>query len=442
MITYLSIKHEWQFPIVILITVLLYIVFTIYASEWRSNIQRTINSHDNKFNQKATDALFNYETVKYFGAEDHETRRCSSAFYNFRREKVKMNASLVLLNLGQQTCIMIGSSIVLCMIAYEIYEHEAEVGDFILMQGFINSIYSPLQAIGVYYDTIKQAIIDVEGVFALLNEKQEVEDNANAVKLENCKGEVEFRNVYFSYSPELPLVLENISFRIPSGKTLGIIGKTGCGKSTIMRLLYRFYDIDHGSILIDGRASKDFTHKSLRSQIAIVPQDCTLFNDTLGYNIAYGCTSDLNYDMKSQNTINRIKWAANQAQLQPFIDKLPAGLDTMVGEKGIRLSGGERQRVAIARAILKRPSILCFDEATSSLDSLTESQIQKSLNVISKDKTTIIIAHRLSTIKHADEIMLLKDGHVIERGTHESLLYEKGYYVELWNEQERELKSK
>ncbi|CAG9322585.1 unnamed protein product [Blepharisma stoltei] len=436
--TYLSLKYELYYPMIVLGTVIIYIIFTIFASEWRSQIQRNINANDNKFSQKATDALFNFETVKYFNAEDHETKRCSAAFYEFRKEKVRMHASLVLLNTGQQVCIILGTSIALCLIAYEIYLGNKKVGDFVLMQGFISQIYTPLQAIGVYYDTIKQAIIDIEGVFGLLNEKLEIEDKQNAVKLDHCKGEIEFKNVDFGYSLEYPLVLKNINFKLSPGKTIGIVGKTGCGKSTLVRLLYRFYDVTNGSILLDGYDIKTLSQSSLRRHIAIVPQDCSLFNDTLGYNIAYGSAWDPKFDMNSKHTIDKIKWSAHQAQLDSFTEKLHEGYQTMVGEKGIRLSGGERQRVAIARAILKQPSILCFDEATSSLDSLTEKQIQNSLDMVSRNRTTIIIAHRLSTIMKADEIIVLKDGCIIERGTHKLLLEINGYYAQLWAEQERE----
>lgn len=422
---YLIFFYDIFYALIIGTSVALYIVFTIITSEWRSVLQRNLNTSDSSFHSKATDALYNYETVKYCNAENQEAKRCSQAFQELRMGKVSMHKSLLVLHLGQETIVVIGNCICLSMIAYEIYYGNKELGDWILIQNFLSFVYTPLKNMGTYYETIKQAVIDSEGIIDLLEYEADVKDKLNAIDFSECKGRVEFFQVAFRYSPSLPLIVEDFSIEVPEGQTLGIVGKTGSGKSTLAKLLYRFYEPSSGKILIDGVDINDMTQESLRVNISIVPQDCSLFNDTIAYNIGYGQDCD----------INQIVWAAQKAQIHEFIKSLPKGYNTFVGEKGIRLSGGEKQRVAIARALLKNPKILVFDEATSALDVLTEDLIQENIKEISKNRTTLIIAHRLSSVVHADEIIVLEEGKVIESGRHEVLVRENGKYADMWKQQ-------
>jgi len=435
---YLGVEYAYYYSFIILGSVVIYCAFTFFTTEWRTKIQKKMNESDNKYNSKATDALINYETVKYFNAEIHETRRYSRSFEGYKRESIKMTASLVFLNIGQQVCITAGLTASLVIIAQKVANGDKDVGDFIMINTFIAQLYMPLNWLGSYYRMIKQALVDVESLYKMLHEQPEIEDSENPVRLEFTRGEIEFKDVSFSYGPDLPMILKTISFSVPAGKTVAIVGSSGAGKSTIVKLIYRFYEITEGSILIDGIDIRQITQNSLRNHIAIVPQDCSLFQDTISYNIGYGGVGDPDFDIEDKRNLDKVYWAADKAQLNEFIDKQKDKYDTLVGERGLRLSGGEKQRVAIARAILKRPSVLCFDEATSALDSRTEREIQKSLDEISRNRTTLIIAHRLSTIMHADLILVLMNGSIVERGKHQELLLLGGEYAKLWKVQSRE----
>jgi ATP-binding cassette subfamily B protein len=322
------------------------------------------------------------------------------------------------------------------LMAYQIHEGERSVGDFVLISSFMMQLYAPLNFLGTYYRMIKTAMVDVEGLIGLLSQEKDVRDDPNPIFLDISQGNVEFRDVKFRYSADSAYVINGISFVVPSGKTVAIVGSSGGGKSTIIRLLYRFYDVTEGSIFLDGKELRTISQRSLRNHIAIVPQDCSLFNDTLGYNIAYGgvCTPGFNVSAAE----DRVRWAADKAQLTDFLERQKEGLETKVGERGLRLSGGEKQRVAIARALLKQPTIMCFDEATSALDTKTEREIQAAVEMVSRNRTTLMIAHRLSTVKHADQILVMKAGKILERGTHEELLAQAGEYAEMWAQQSQE----
>jgi len=431
---YLLNQYAWYFSAIILTSVVMYVVFTFVTTEWRSRIQRQLNESDNRYTQLATDALINFETVKYFNAEFHESKRYFDSFQDYKKASIRMQSSLAFLNIGQEFCIRVGFFFCLLLVSLEIANGERQVGDFVLMLTFIQQIYSPLNNLGSYYRSIKQSFTDMEGVFDLLSQKEEIRDQPFAKKLLHCKGEIEFKDVRFSYLPEVP-VLKGISFKVEPGKTVGIVGKTGSGKSTLMKLLYRFYEVTSGSITIDSHELKDLTKESLRKQIGIVPQDCSLFNESLLYNVTYGGVAFNNEKTTYKETRRMAEWAVQQAQLERLTEKLPESLETKVGERGMKLSGGEKQRVAIARAILKKPKILCFDEATSSLDSSTEEQILGAMKTASRNRTTFMIAHRLATIMHADLILVLKDGKIVERGTHQELISHKGEYWELWKQQ-------
>ena len=422
---YFVFTYDVIYGLVIGLTVMGYVIFTIVASEWRSRLQRGLNKSDSSFHSKATDALFNYETVKYNSAEVHETTRCSSAFHQYRLGKVLMHKSLLVMHIGQEFFVLLGTAFCLLFISYQILEGEKQIGDLVLIQGFMALIYTPLKNMSHYYENIKQALIDSEGILTLLEQKSEVQDRPGAITLLECKGRLTFNAVYFNYFASENLVANDVSFEVPQGKTLGIVGPTGSGKSTICKLIYRLYDITGGSICIDGMDIRDFTQTSLRQNIGIVPQDCCLFNDTIEYNIGYARSA----------TLEQVKWAAAKAHIHDFIESMPDKYNTVIGEKGLRLSGGERQRIAIARALLKSPKILCFDEATSALDTITEEKIQENIKEITKDVTTVIIAHRLNSVVHSHKIIVLDLGRVVERGTHESLLNAKGKYAELWAQQ-------
>ena len=422
---YLFLKFDKIYTAVLFCSVVFYILFTIFTSEWRSKIQRTVNTSDSSFVSKATDALYNCETVKLNNGETHETSRCADAFSRFRLGKVSMHKSLLVLHMGQELIVTIGNFLCLGLLAYEIIQGHKLIGDFVMMQGFLALLYSPLKNMGTYYETIKQALIDSEGIMNLLSLQPCIKDDPCALTLQECSGSVSFQNVNFSYSPGLPQTLHSISFSLSSSNSLGIVGQTGSGKSTISKLLFRLYDVSSGQVLIDNIDIRKISQTSLRGQIAIVPQDCALFNETIAYNIGYACTSN----------IAHIEWAASKAKIHEFIVTLPQGYLTLVGEKGIRLSGGERQRVAIARALIRKPKIICFDEATSSLDSLTEEQIHESIKEISKTCTSVIIAHRLSSVTHCNEIIVIDKGRVGQRGTHSQLLQEDGVYKEMWRQQ-------
>lgn len=418
-------SYGWLYAVVILATVLAYVWFTYAATEWRINIRRDMNAADTEANTKAVDSLLNFETVKYFGNEEHETRRYAVSMDGYEKAAIKTWVSLAVLNSGQAVIYSIGLTVVMVMSALSVRAGQATVGDFVMVNALMIQLYMPLNFIGSSYREIKQGLIDVEQMFTLLKVNAEIEDKPGARPLAVRDAEVVFENVNFSYDVERP-ILRNLSLRVPPGKTVAIVGPSGAGKSTISRLLYRFYDVTSGRVLIDGQDISLVTQKSLRAAIGMVPQDTVLFNDTIRYNIRYG---------RPDATDEEVEDAARMAQIHDFVMSLPKGYDSLVGERGLKLSGGEKQRVSIARTILKGPPILILDEATSALDSFTEHQIQEALKKVSENRTTLVIAHRLSTVVDADEIIVLERGQVAERGTHAELLAEGGIYAAMWNRQ-------
>ena len=417
--------YGWLYSVVILGTVLAYVWFTYAATEWRINIRRDMNAADTEANTKAVDSLLNFETVKYFGNEEHEVKRYARSMESYEKAAVKTWVSLSVLNSGQAVIYSVGLTLVMVMSALSVRAGTATVGDFVMINALMIQLYMPLNFIGSSYREIKQGLIDVEQMFTLLKVNAEIEDKPGAKPLAVRDAEVVFENVTFAYDPERP-ILRNLSLRVPPGKTVAIVGPSGAGKSTISRLLYRFYDVNGGRVLIDGQDISQVTQKTLRGAIGMVPQDTVLFNDTIRYNIRYG---------RPDATDAEVEEAARMAQIHDFVMSLPRGYDALVGERGLKLSGGEKQRVSIARTILKGPPILILDEATSALDSFTEHQIQEALKKVSENRTTLVIAHRLSTVVDADEIIVLERGQVAERGTHEELLAEGGVYAAMWNRQ-------
>jgi ABC-type transport system involved in Fe-S cluster assembly fused permease/ATPase subunit len=418
-------QFDWRYVVVILITVTCYMVFTYLATEWRINIRRRMNDSDTDANVKAIDSLLNYETVKYFVAEEREAKRYDRAMERYEKSSVEAYVSLAVLNAGQATIFTIGLAIVMVMCAYGIKDGTHTVGDFVMINAMMIQLYQPLNFMGMVYREIKQAVIDIETMFAILGRKPDIEDRPGATPLKVSDGMVRFENVSFAYEPERQ-ILKGLSFAVPAGKTVAIVGPSGAGKSTISRLLFRFYDVTGGRIVIDGQDVREVTQTSLRAAIGMVPQDTVLFNDTIRYNIRYG---------RWEATDAEVEEAARLAQIDGFIRLSPKGYETEVGERGLKLSGGEKQRVAIARTILKGPPILLLDEATSALDSHTEKDIQDALDRVSKNRTTLVIAHRLSTIVGADEIIVLDQGVIAERGTHRELLARGGLYASMWNRQ-------
>ncbi|MCF6343645.1 MAG: ABC transporter ATP-binding protein/permease [Devosiaceae bacterium] len=414
-----------QFLAVLVTIIFTYIFFTIRASNWRIAIRRAMNQSDVEANSKAIDSLINYETVKYFGNEELETKRFDSSMANYEKAAIKMWVSLGMLNFGQGLIFWTGMIVIGIMSANGVMEGNMTIGDFVLVNTFMMQIYRPLNFIGSVYREIRQGLADIEEMFMLLDKDPEIEDATDAKVLKISGPVVSFENVSFHYDEDRP-ILKNVSFEVPAGKTIAIVGPSGAGKSTISRLIYRFYDISNGNVKIDKQDVRTITQKSLRAAIGMVPQDTVLFNDTIGYNIAYGRTN------ASQAEIEE---AAHMAQIGEFIASLPKGYETRVGERGLKLSGGEKQRVAIARTILKAPPILILDEATSALDTKTEREIQSALDAVSKGRTTLVIAHRLSTIINADEIIVLEKGEIVERGKHRSLLGKKGLYAQMWDRQ-------
>jgi ATP-binding cassette subfamily B protein len=384
-----------------------------------------MNDSDTEANVKAIDSLLNYETVKYFVAEEREARRYDRSMARYEEASVKAYVSLAVLNAGQATIFTIGLAAVMVMCAYGIKAGTNTVGDLVMINTMMIQLYQPLNFMGMVYREIKQAIIDIEMMFAILGRKPEIEDTPGARPLEIKRGTVRFDNVSFAYEPDRQ-ILRNVTFEVPAGHTVAVVGPSGAGKSTISRLLFRFYEVSGGSISIDGQDIRDVTQKSLRAAIGMVPQDTVLFNDTIRYNIRYGRWEASNAEVEE---------AARLAQIDDFIRMSPKGYETEVGERGLKLSGGEKQRVAIARTILKGPPILLLDEATSALDSHTEKEIQDALNRVSRNRTTLVIAHRLSTIVGADEIIVLDQGVIVERGTHHQLLARGGLYASMWNRQ-------
>jgi ATP-binding cassette, subfamily B, heavy metal transporter len=421
----LLLHFDWRYVALIAATVAVYMLFTYYATEWRINIRRKMNDSDSDANAKAIDSLLNYETVKYFSAEEREARRYDRSMTRYEDASVKAYVSLAVLNAGQAVIFTIGLTAAMALCAFGIEHGTNTVGDFVMINAMMIQLYTPLNFMGMVYREIKQAVIDIEIMFSLLERKPEITDSPGARPLQVRAGTIRFENVSFAYEAARP-ILADLSFEVAAGRTVAIVGQSGAGKSTISRLLFRFYDVTGGRILIDDQDIRNVTQTSLRAAIGMVPQDTVLFNDTIRYNIRYG-----RWDANDPE----VEEVARQAQIDGFIRRAPKGYETEVGERGLKLSGGEKQRVAIARTILKGPPILLLDEATSALDSHTEKDIQDELDRVAENRTTLVIAHRLSTIINADEILVLDRGAIIERGTHRELLAHDGLYASMWNRQ-------
>ncbi len=418
-------QFDWRYVVVIMITVAIYMWYTYVATEWRIGIRRNMNESDSDANTKAIDSLLNYETVKYFGAEEREQARYDRSMARYERASTQAYMSLAVLNAGQATIFTLGLTATMALCVLGIRNGTNTVGDFVMINAMMIQLYQPLNFMGMVYREIKQAVIDIEAMFGLLGRDPEIEDAPGAKPLVVTAGDVRFENVIFAYEPARP-ILKGISFEVPAGRTVAIVGPSGAGKSTISRLLFRFYEVTGGRITIDGQDIRGVQQTSLRNALGMVPQDTVLFNDTVRYNIRYG-----RWDASDAE----VEEAAANAQIDAFIRMAPDGYETEVGERGLKLSGGEKQRVAIARTILKAPPILVLDEATSALDSHTEREIQDALDRVSRNRTTLVIAHRLSTIIAADEILVLDKGVIVERGTHAQLLAAGGLYASMWNRQ-------
>ena len=423
---------SWYFSIITFFVILFYISFTFIVTEWRVQIRKKMNDADNIRGQKSIDSLLNYETVKYFNNENFESSNYDKSLEEYEKFAIKSAISLNFLNLGQALIISIGIIGMMILTVYQIQSNEMSIGDFIIVNTYLIQLSIPLNFIGFVYWQIKQSLVDMENMFTLLNEKTEITDNIDAKDLIISNASVTFKNVSFHYD-EKRKIIKDISFKIYPNQTVAIVGPTGAGKSTISKIFFRFYDPTSGTILIDNQDIRKVTQKSLRKQIAVVPQDTVLFNETLFYNISYG---------NPNSSKEEIVQVTKMAKLHDFIESLPDGYNTIVGERGLKLSGGEKQRVAIARALLKKPKIFFFDEATSSLDTKTEKEIQNNLENLSKNITTIIIAHRLSTVKNADNIIVLDNGEIAETGNHKKLLELNGLYSNLWKQQEKNIKDK
>ena len=424
----LFVKYNPWFAIITFATLVIYVAFTLVITEWRMVFRRTMNDMDSKANTRAIDSLINYETVKYFGNERYEVERYDEQMQRWEVSAVLNQTSLATLNAGQSIIIAIGVTLLMLLAADGVVKGTMTIGDLVLVNVYMLQLYMPLHFLGFVYREIKNALADMEKMFRLLDVNREVQDEQHALPLKLNGAAVRFENVNFSYEPARA-ILHEVSFDIPSGHTVAVVGASGAGKSTLSRLLFRFYDVGAGTISIDGQDIRSVTQTSLRAAIGIVPQDTVLFNDSIYYNIAYG---------RPEATREEVIAAAQSAHIHTFIESLPQGYDSMVGERGLKLSGGEKQRVAIARAILKNPAILIFDEATSALDSKSEKAIQDELHNIAQNRTTLVIAHRLSTIVDAHQILVMDKGRIIERGTHRNLLEKQGIYAQMWALQQQE----
>jgi len=423
---------NWVYVAVVVLTIAAYIWFTLKATEWRIAIRREMNESDTDANTKAIDSLLNFETVKYFGNEGLEARRFDKSIARYELSAIRSYYSLGILNSGQAFVFTIGMTVAMLMAARGVVSGEHTLGDFVMINAMMIQLYMPLHFMGMVYREIKQGLVDIETMFMILSFNPEVEDTPGAKPLKINKAAISFENVSFSYDPDRK-ILKDVSFDVPAGKMVAIVGPSGAGKSTISRILFRFYDIQSGRVLIDGQDISNVKQETLRAAIGVVPQDTVLFNDTILYNIRYG---------RPEASDEEVYAAAKLAQIDGFIRSLPEGYDSMVGERGLKLSGGEKQRVAIARTLLKSPPILVLDEATSALDSHTEKEIQDALDRVVKDRTTLVIAHRLSTIVHADNILVLEAGRVVEQGTHGELLAANRLYASLWNRQRQAEKAR
>jgi ATP-binding cassette subfamily B protein len=421
----LLLAFDWRYAAVVGAMIALYLVYTVRATDWRIQIRRSMNESDTDANTKAIDSLLNYETVKYFGAERLEALRYDRSVANYERASVKSYTSLAVLNAGQTIIFTLALTVCMMMAAFDIAAGQKTVGHFVMVNALMLQLFIPLNFMGMVYREIKQSLIDIERMFDVLAESPEVKDRPGAKPLVVAGGCIRLEDVKFYYDPER-IILAGLSFEVPAGKMVAIVGPSGAGKSTVSRILLRFYDVAAGRVSIDGQDIRDVTQASLRAAIGVVPQDTVLFNDTILYNIRYG---------RPDASDEEVRAAARMAQIDDFIGALPNGYATMVGERGLKLSGGEKQRVAIARTILKGPPILLLDEATSALDSHTEKEIQDALDEVTRNRTTVVIAHRLSTIVHADHILVLDAGRLIEQGTHAELLAKGGLYASLWNRQ-------
>ena len=422
---YLVLNYDIWFTVITGVALVSYIAFTVIVTEWRTHFRRTMNELDSKANTKAIDSLLNYETVKYFGNEEYEAKRYDQGLQSFENAAVRSQTSLSFLNTGQSLIIATAVTLILWRATEGVIAGTMTLGDLVLVNSFMIQLYIPLNFLGVIYREIKQSLADMERLFSLLDQNREVADSSGAQPLVTQGARVEFSHVEFSYEAKRQILFD-VDFTIPAGTTTAVVGHSGSGKSTLSRLLFRFYDVNGGAIRIDGQDLRNITQQSLRASIGIVPQDTVLFNDSIEYNIAYGRPGASHEDIVA---------AARAASIHDFIESLPDGYKTMVGERGLKLSGGEKQRVAIARTLLKNPAILIFDEATSALDSKSEQAIQAQLKDIAKDRTTLVIAHRLSTIADAQQIIVLDHGRIVERGTHGSLLAARGLYAQMWERQ-------
>ena len=422
----LLVAFNVSYVIAILVSVVVYVAFSIRITEWRIAFVREANSRDNQSNSRAIDSLLNYETVKYFNNERFEAEQYDQGLEKWEQARLKNRLSMVALNTGQAFIIGVSLIVIMGMAVREVAAGQMTLGDFTMVNAYLIQLFVPLNALGFVYREIRQSLVNVERLFGLLGDKPAIEDAPDAKDLTVSAGQVQFRDVHFSYNPERP-ILKGVNFNIPAGHTVAVVGASGAGKSTLARLLFRFFDVDSGSISIDGQDIRSITQDSLRTTIGVVPQDTVLFNDTLYNNLAYG---------RPGASEAEVQHAAQQAHLEDFISSLPDGYATQVGERGLKLSGGEKQRVAIARVLLKNPPLLILDEATSSLDSISEQAILDAINAVKTQRTTLVIAHRLSTVRDADSILVMDQGEIVESGSHSELLEKDGYYARLWLQQQ------